>query len=180
MKSTSLLTAIQVGEIFLNVVPLNSTEISSKAAGGSESLGMTFEHFLRSLLYMAFIAYRDSPPSVTPPFKMKALLLYMWKAVNDSDKTSRLVSNNRNNTLTHFAGSLNIFGSGMFSDLFLSNWMKDGFPDYSAGNDGAAGLKTGSMVGLSSVTYLHLYLLAPLLFLFADGEISCSWPRSRR
>ena len=62
----------------------------------------------------------------------------MWKAVNDNDKTSRLVSNNRSNTLTQFAGSLNVFGSGSFSDAFLAIWMKDGFPDYSVhkGDDG--------------------------------------------
>jgi hypothetical protein len=140
LKSTSLLTAIQVGEIFLNIVPL-STE-----GKGGDCLGMSYDSFLRAIMYMAFVAYRDVHPSVTTANKVKALLLYMWKAVNDNQKTRALVSNNRNNTLSHFAGALNVFGSGMFSDLFLSNWMKDGFPDYSAGVDGDLGAKSGSMV----------------------------------
>jgi hypothetical protein len=123
LKSTSLLTAIQVGEIFLNVVPLN-TEAKSEC-------GMNFELFLRSLLYMAAVAYRDSDPRITQLNKVKGILLYMWKAVNDNEKTMRLVSSNRSNTLSQFAGALNVFGSGQFSDLFLSNWLKDGFIDYS-------------------------------------------------
>lgn len=50
--------------------------------------------------------------------------------MNDSEKTMRMISNNRSNTLSHFAGSLNVFGSGAFSDLLLSNWVKDNFIDY--------------------------------------------------
>jgi hypothetical protein len=148
LKSTSLLTAIQVGEIFLNIV-LISTE-----GKGGDCLGMSFENFLRSIMYMAFIAYRDAHSSVTVANKVKALLLYMWKAVNDNQKTRSLVTNNRNNTLSHFAGALNVFGSGMFSDLFLGNWMKDGFPDYSAGTDNDRGNKSGSMM-LKSVVHME-------------------------
>lgn len=140
MKSTSLLTAIQVGDIFLNIVPINTE------GKGGDSLGMSFDHFLQAIMYMSFVAYRDVQQSVTVANKVKALLLYMWKAVNDNQKTRNLVSNNRNNTLSHFAGALNVFGSGMFSDMFLGNWMKDGFPDYSAGTDGDQGNKSGSMV----------------------------------
>lgn len=124
---------------------MNLVPVAVEGKGG-DALGMNFENFLRSIMYMAFIAYRDANPSVSIANKVKAILLYMWKAVNDNQKTRSLVSNNRNNTLSHFAGALNVFGSGMFSDLFLSNWMKDGFPDYSAGTDSGQGNKSGSMV----------------------------------
>jgi hypothetical protein len=56
----------------------------------------------------------------------------MWKAVNDSEKTQRLMRDHRTQTLSQLAGSLNLFGSGPFSDLFLSIWMKDQFIDYAA------------------------------------------------
>jgi len=122
LKSTSLLTAIQVGEIFLNIVPLN---LETKS-----EVGMSFDMFCRAIIYMAFLAYRDVDARITPASKVKAILLFMWKAVNDSEKTMRMISNNRSNTLSHFAGSLNVFGSGAFSDLLLSNWVKDNFIDY--------------------------------------------------
>lgn len=122
LKSTSLLTAVQVGEIFLNIVPLHH-DFKCES-------GMSLDLFYRALVYMSFVAYRDVPPSVSPENRAKALLLYMWKAVNDSDKTQRLVRSNRSHTLTQFAGSLNLFGSGSFSDTFLAHWMKDNFIDY--------------------------------------------------
>jgi hypothetical protein len=75
----------------------------------------------------------------------------MWKAVNDSEKTVRLVTNNRNHTLSQFAGSLNIFGSGNFSDAFLTYWMKDEFPDYVTFKDDGdqrSGFQVGDEVGI--------------------------------
>lgn len=124
LKSTSLLTAVQVGEVFLNLVPLNR---DAKCESG-----MTFDLFLKALVYMAFVAFRDAPRSVASEDCVRALLLYMWKAVNDSDKTQRLVRSNRSHTLTQFAGSLNLFGSGQFSDAFLAHWMRDQFIDYAS------------------------------------------------
>ena len=91
---------------------------------------MSFELFCKAIVYMAYIAYRDMDSRITPGNKVKAILLYMWKAVNDNEKTMRLISSNRSNTLSQFAGALNVFGSGSFSDLFLSNWLKDQFIDY--------------------------------------------------
>jgi len=122
LKSTSLLTAIQVGEVFLNLVPLNLQSLSES--------GMSFELFKRAVLYMAFIAYQRCHEALKPVSKVKALLLFMWKAVNDSDKTMQMVRNDRSNKLSSHAGSLNLFGSGLFSDSFLAGWIKDGFPDY--------------------------------------------------
>lgn len=137
LKSTSLLTAIQVGEIFLSTVPPTSTSTNEDSNNNGfkpgESLGMTLELFLRALLSMAKLAYRDQRTSQAG--KLKALLLYMWKAVNDSSRTKQLVSSNRNSTLTHFAGSLNVYGSGLFSDTFLNQWMKDGYADYTIEQD---------------------------------------------
>jgi hypothetical protein len=121
------MTAIQVGEIYLNIIPLNS-----ETKGES---GMNFDLFCQVLLYMACVAYRDVDCRVRQENKVKALLLYMWKSVNDNSKTARLVSSNRNNTLSQFAGSLNVFGSGSFSDSFLNHWMKDNFVDYATFQD---------------------------------------------
>ncbi|RYG64335.1 hypothetical protein EON64_14215 [archaeon] len=65
LKSTSLLTAVQVGEIYLNVV--------------TDAQDMSFDQFATCLIYMACVAYRDSHPDVTTESKVKALLIYMWK-----------------------------------------------------------------------------------------------------
>jgi hypothetical protein len=66
---------------------------------------MNFDLFCKSLLYMAYIAYRDVDSRVTAPNKVKAILLYMWKAVNDNDKAMRLVNSNRSNTLSFLTPS---------------------------------------------------------------------------
>eukprot|EP01031_Cornospumella_fuschlensis_P042197 gene42197-51532_t len=77
LKSTSLLTAVQVGEIYLNVV--------------TDAQDMSFEQFATCLVYMACVAYRDAHPDVTTESKLKALLIYMWKAVNDVSRTQQLL-----------------------------------------------------------------------------------------
>lgn len=123
LKSTYLLTAVQVGEVYLSVTLLDE---KYKACAG-----MSFAHFCEAVILMAYLAHREFDGSVvTPANKVKALLLYMWKAVNDSSKSNRRIAENRSNVLTSYAGSLNIYGSGVFSDLFLNNWTKDGFRDY--------------------------------------------------
>jgi hypothetical protein len=65
LKSTSLLTAVQVGEVFLNLVPLNS---DFKAESG-----LSLDLFLRALVYLAFVAYRDVPSSVSPENKVSEI-----------------------------------------------------------------------------------------------------------
>lgn len=63
MKSTSLLTAIQIGEIYLNLVPLHpETKTES---------GMTFDLFCQSIIYMAYVAYRDVDPRVPVQDKVR-------------------------------------------------------------------------------------------------------------
>ena len=106
----------------MNIVPF---DFALKAESG-----MDFTLFTKAVVCMSAIAYRDCAADVTPQNKVKALLLYMWKAVNDSDKTIRMISSTRINAVTSYAGSLNLFGSGLFSDQFLANWLKDGFTDY--------------------------------------------------
>jgi hypothetical protein len=110
---------------------------------------------------MAYIAYRDVDSRISPPNKVKAILLYMWKAVNDNDKAMRLVNSNRSNTLSQFAGSLNIFGSGAFSDIFLSNWLKDNFTDYASFIHDDHGSASGAMVRkkLSYLLFLNIVSL---------------------
>ncbi len=45
---------------------------------------------------MSHIAYRDvNNPNVTESHKVKALLLFMWRAVNSADKTRKAVEDLR-------------------------------------------------------------------------------------
>jgi hypothetical protein len=92
---------------------------------------MSFTHFCEAITLMAYLAHREFNGSVvTPANKINALLLYMWKAINNSEKSNRRIAENRSNVLTSYAGSLNLFGSSLFSDLVLNNWTKDRFRDY--------------------------------------------------
>lgn len=77
---------------------------------------------------MARLAYPS--PRVLLHNKVKGILLYMWKNINDSEKTMRMINTSRGHTLSSYAGSLNVFGSGMFSDHFLSYWSYQDFIDY--------------------------------------------------
>lgn len=49
---------------------------------------------------------------------------------NNSEKTSRMVEKTRMAALTSHAGSLNLYGSGLFSSVFLTQWTKDNYADY--------------------------------------------------
>lgn len=61
--------------------------------------------------------------------QVKALLLFMWKHVNNREKTAE-VARSRVRVLISSAGSLNLYGSGLFSDFFLTMWQAEGFPTY--------------------------------------------------
>lgn len=67
---------------------------------------------------------------------MKALLLFMWKAVNDSRRTMRVITkeprlhHSSMNAGSAPSGTLNLFGSGEFSHVFQQQWQKEGYPDY--------------------------------------------------
>jgi len=129
LKSTSLLTAIQVGEVFFNCVALDAESKTIK--------GMNFDAFCATLIHMALLAYRNCHPSVTPVNKIKALLCFMWRAVNQSDKRER-TAKMRGQSSTSHAGSLNMFGAGHFADFYLETWQKEGFPDYTSPSEESA------------------------------------------
>jgi hypothetical protein len=123
LKSTALLTAIQVGDIYLTSVPLSNENRDMRV--------MTFDTFCSSVILMALIAYRES--LVPPADKVKAILLFMWRAVNSNETALKAVNDRygvSSRTVQGHAGSLNIHGSGLFSDLFLLSWQADGFPNY--------------------------------------------------
>ena len=142
-----------MGEIFLNIVPFNF-ELKAES-------GMSFELFCKTLLALAAVGYRDCPSSVPPADKVRALLLYMWKTINDSDnKAVRKVTATRANAVASHAGSLNLFGSGQFSDQFLAYWVKDGFRDYTVPVDSEGGKADGvkmvkRLVGAAAETDKH-------------------------
>jgi hypothetical protein len=69
LKSTSLLTAIQVGEIFLNIVPFSAGETTSS------EVGMNVDMFCTAIVHMAAIGYRDCVQEITLQSKVFSLCL---------------------------------------------------------------------------------------------------------
>jgi hypothetical protein len=136
LKAVNLLTATQIGEIFLSIVPLQTSSHSdntkhrdNESAGeGMMVAGMGFEQFSRSILFMALVAHRTL--YVPTVFRVKALLLHMWKMSNDGGRTLSVLSRDRTHTLNSLSGHLNLFGSTDFSAEFKLNWQKEGYPDY--------------------------------------------------
>lgn len=121
LKSTSLLTAIQVGEVFFSCVKLDYAQKKLK--------GMDFDAFCLAILHLGLVAYRDAHESISPKHKIMGLLLYMWKKVNNKEKVTEIATSRQAISLSH-AGSLNVHGSGMFGDVLLQIWIKDNFCDY--------------------------------------------------
>lgn len=120
LKSTSFLTAFQIGDIYLTCVP--------HLAENRDLRVLNFDTFCISLILMALTAHRDS--SATPANKVKALLVFMWRAINSPDVTEKAVSDRYMSDAKSHAGSLNIFGSGLFSDTLLTMWQRDRYPNY--------------------------------------------------
>lgn len=79
---------------------------------------------------MALTVHRYSP--ATPANKVKALLVFMWRAINSSEIAEKAVADRYMSDVKSHAGSLNIFGSGHFSDTLLTMWQKDRYPNYIA------------------------------------------------
>jgi len=122
LKSSSFLSALQLGDIYLNVVQLKSDDLTLS--------GMTIENFYEILLRIAVFAYRNLEEEYSLQNKIKALFVHMWKAVNTDDKLRKgIVSRGNVGTGVH-SGSLNIFGSGLFVESFLKFWQGEGFSDY--------------------------------------------------
>lgn len=79
LKSTALLTATQLGDIYLTVVPLQNTAAVQQSdahrhnEGVGEGLmvaGMSFALFCQAILYMALLAYRNLDPAVPTTYKV--------------------------------------------------------------------------------------------------------------
>lgn len=115
LRSTSLLTAIQVGELYLNAVSLD--------VEARRIQPMTEPRFLSMLANMAMLAYRNCHASVLPHNKVKALLNFMWRGVNCNEKVDRHALDGRGPISSSHAGSLNMYGAGAFSDFFLAQWI---------------------------------------------------------
>lgn len=95
---------------------------------------MDFDQFIKSILLMALVAYKEAPVSIAPEKKIKALLLYMWRTINSREKTQQAVQsrNGTSKTVEGYANSLNIHGSGLFSVTMQDVWKNDGFCTYVA------------------------------------------------
>ena len=132
LKSSALLSAIVVGDIYLTAVPLNDTAGGSGGSGAEFYRCMDFDKFLKSIVLMALVAYKEAPPNVSPVDKIKALLLYMWRTINSREKTQQAVAtrNGTSKTVEGYANSLNIHGSGLFSVTMQDVWKNDGFCTY--------------------------------------------------
>ena len=120
LKSTALLTAFQIGDIYLTCVP--------HLAENRDMRVLNFDTFCTSLILMALTVHRES--SATPANKVKALLVFMWRAINSSEIAEKAVADRYMTEVKSHAGSLNIYGSGLFSDALLSMWQKDRYPNY--------------------------------------------------
>jgi hypothetical protein len=79
IKSTALLTATQLGDIYLTIVPLQSTSAvqgtdahrhCESAGEGLMVAGMSFELFCRALMFMALVAYRNLDAAVPTTYKV--------------------------------------------------------------------------------------------------------------
>lgn len=123
LKSTSLLTSIQVGMAFFECTGYDPESTMVK--------GMNFDAFCQCIVYMALFAYRKAHHTVTAPNKVKALLLHMWRASGALEKRSK-AANAKGRTGHSHAGSLNTFGSGSFNDQFIKIWTAEGFINYSS------------------------------------------------
>lgn len=73
------MTATQLGDIYLTVVPLQNTSAVQQSdahrhnEGTGEGLmvaGMSFALFCRAILYMALLAYRNLDPAVPTTYKV--------------------------------------------------------------------------------------------------------------
>eukprot|EP01032_Pedospumella_encystans_P016071 gene16071-18352_t len=142
LKSTALLTATQLGEIYLSIVPLHSVSSVQQSThsarhndASGEGLmvaGMTFQLFCQSIMFMALLAYRNLDPAVPTTYKVKALLLYMLKCVVDGNRTLQFLSKERSHGVSNTKGQLHLFGSTEFAAQFTANWQREGYCDYTA------------------------------------------------
>jgi len=173
LKSTTLLTAIEVGDVFLNVVeyvlvfvwfvslsmslfcvwmrlcvgldillpttninltlliittfyshvsPNNYKHLFHRYDRGTKQIrGMAFGSFCDAIVAMALLAYRDAPAGVSSQNKAKALLHFMWRGVNQADKSKKAATATKAISSVQHAGSLNQYVAPSFLPFcFLS------------------------------------------------------------
>jgi len=98
---------MQAGDIYLSSVDTHH--------GGDNAHDMTFEQFQEMILRVALTAYSDKE-DIGEFVKVKALLLFLWKAVNTADATEKAVSGRGNQSVCDASkstksGDLNLYGS---------------------------------------------------------------------
>jgi|Transcript_1673 hypothetical protein len=123
----SQVTTIQAGDIFLSSV--------GEHHGGDSSRDMSFEQFYECLLRLALTAHAGAHPEITTDLKLKALLLFMWKAVNTDDASAKAVNGRGTRSVCDASksvksGDLNLYGSSQFNLIMQDVWAKDGFREY--------------------------------------------------
>ncbi len=105
-------------------------------------------------MVMSLVAFQDS--NVEPARKVKGLLLFMWRSINSTEKSAKAVKD-RYGTVGNVeghAGSLNIHGSGQFSDMFLDMWQSEGFSNYVTQD-----AKQDNHEGVNNTTIIHIIIL---------------------
>ena len=147
LRSTNLLSAFQVGEVFLGLIPFSATSTSESS--------INFNNFCHALLYMALLAYSDCDSKVTVVEKLQALFLYMWKAVDISHATKHKHRDDKLsvNKLSNYVG-LTLYGAGAFCEKFLADWVVDEYRNYATYS--ASEIKQGNARD-------HLGFLAPTI-----------------
>ena len=96
--------------------------------------------------------------------QVKALLLFMWKHVNNNREKTSHIARSRIRVLISTAGSLNLFGSGLFSDQFILLWQSENFPNYTE-IEHSETLDSGVVwLSLRLVWYVNVTIYLTLLF----------------
>ena len=125
LKSPTLLTGMQVGHVFLTMVPLDNNSKATK--------GMDYDMFRDSMIHLSQLAYRNIPDvHMNSLTKIKAMFLHMWKTIN---KPENILKAKSNAPIWQPAAFRDLHGSANFSDIFLKLWQEDGFIDYQQGPD---------------------------------------------
>lgn len=122
LKSTHLLTGMQIGHAYLCAVPMRDDMMLCQ--------GMKFDMFLKAIIHLALLGFgQHYSPEITPLLKVKALMLHMWKLLNKNETALKAVKANTK-MFGSSRASFNLYGSSVFSDHFLKIWMADEFSEY--------------------------------------------------
>lgn len=122
LSHCTILSAKELGEIYLNSIHRHPEDIVGEVRGNIRKLN--YDDFFECLVRSAKLAY-DKISIVSAADKLRALFLYMWRAVN---KAVTFTIENRLHISTYH-GDL-IEGSMEFSKLFAKRWSDDKFRDY--------------------------------------------------